>query len=67
MQAVTDFSTWTFNVTEANLAGSDKNPRWFELYQAKKEYGLKDLSPQSMDNLFERMLTDEDLFERFFR
>lgn len=62
-----DWSTWAFNVTEANLAGSETDPRWFELYQAKTEYGLTDLSPQSMDNFFERMTTDDALFKRFFK
>ena len=55
------------NLTAANLQGPGRNPVWFELYQAKKEYGLTDLSPKSMDNFFQRMLNDDALFQLYFK
>lgn len=55
------------NLTDANLKGSEVDPVWFELYQAKQEYGLDDLSPQSMDALFQRMVTDDALFQLYFK
>lgn len=55
------------NLTDANLKGSEVDPVWFELYQAKQEYGLDDLSPQSMDTLFQRMVTDDALFQLYFK
>lgn len=55
------------NLTEANSRGPEAEPLWYELYSAKTEYGLADLSPASMDNLLRRMLTDDDLFNVYFR
>lgn len=55
------------NLTEANQRGSEAAPVWSELYQAKQEYGLTDLTPQSMDMLFQRMLTDDALFQLYFK
>ncbi|KAI9559024.1 hypothetical protein GHT06_015813 [Daphnia sinensis] len=65
--SVLDFSTFIMNLTEANQRGSEVAPVWSELYQAKQEYGLTDLSPQSMDMLFQRMLTDDALFQLYFK
>jgi sphingomyelin phosphodiesterase len=45
------------NLTDANLKGSEVDPIWFELYQAKEEYGLADLTP----------LTDDALFQLYFK
>ena len=67
MQAVLDFNTYIMNLTDANLKGSEVDPIWFELYQAKEEYGLADLTTQSMDELFQRMLTDDALFQLYFK
>ena len=67
LQAVLDHSTWIFNLTAANIQGPGRNPVWFEFYQAKNEYGLADLSPKSMDNFFQRMLTDDALFLRYYK
>lgn len=62
-----NFNTYITNLTEANLQGSAVSPVWFELYQAKQEYGLADLTPASMDGLFQRMLTDDALFQLYFK
>jgi len=55
------------NLTVANEFGANRDPVWFELYQAKKEYGLADLSPASMDDLFNRMLTNDSLFQLYVK
>lgn len=55
------------NLTASNLEGPSAEPVWYELYQAKRDYGLVDLSPASMDSLFQRMLTDDDLFYLYFK
>ncbi|XP_046446656.1 sphingomyelin phosphodiesterase-like [Daphnia pulex] len=65
--AVLDINTYIMNLTDSNLKGSEVDPVWFELYQAKQEYGLDDLSPQSMDTLFQRMVTDDALFQLYFK
>ena len=67
IQAVLDFNTYIMNLTDANLKGSGVDPVWFELYGAKQEYGIDDLSPQSMDTLFQRMVTDDALFQLYFK
>ncbi|KAK4018537.1 hypothetical protein OUZ56_000587 [Daphnia magna] len=65
--AVLDFTTWAINLTAANLLGSSEDPVWFELYHAKKEYDLADLSPDSMHKFFQRMLVDDVLFQKYFK
>ena len=55
------------NLTEANLRGPDQDPSWSELYRAKEEYGLADLSPSSIETLVQRMLKDEALFQLYFK
>lgn len=62
-----DFTTWAINLTAANLLGSSEDPVWFELYHAKKEYDLADLSPDSMHEFFQRMLVDDVLFQKYFK
>lgn len=57
---ILDFETWIYNLTEANLT-PDQNPRWFKEYSFKEEYGLKDLSPKSIDGLVKRFATDREL------
>ena len=55
------------NLTDANIKGLGVSPDWTQLYQAKQEYGLADLTPTSMDGLFQRMLTDDALFQLYFK
>lgn len=55
------------NLTKANEAGPAQPPEWFDLYSARKEYSLTDLSPKSVNNLFSRMLNDEALFHLYFK
>ncbi|KZS07062.1 Uncharacterized protein APZ42_029601 [Daphnia magna] len=64
---VLDYSTWMMNLTLANLKGPTHLPEWFELYQAKKEYALTDLSPKTVDGFFSRMLDDDALFQLYFK
>ena len=51
----------------ANRAGPSFDPEWTLLYDAKTEYRLSDLTPNSMNDLFERMLADRALFELYFK
>ena len=50
------------DVAQANATGA---PNWTLLYDYLTEYGLSDLSPQSMKQLSERMKTDADLANQF--
>ena len=55
------------NLTVANQEGANRDPVWFELYQAKKEYGLTDLSPASMNELFNQLVTNDELFQLYVK
>lgn len=61
-----DHSTWILNLTVANAEVPSVNPVWSELYQAKQEYGLTDLSPRSMEALYQRLIIDDVLFQSYF-
>lgn len=58
-----------YNLTEANLT-PNRRPHWFQLYDLKQRYNLRDLSPASMDDLVTRMVTTNpqllDLYAAFF-
>lgn len=62
-----DFNAYIMNLTDANLKGSEVSPVWIELYQAKQEYGIADLTPASMDGLFQRMLADDAVFQLYYK
>ena len=59
------------NLTAANLnadlLGLGSSPVWQELYSARALYGLTDLSPKQLDAFVHRMVSDRDLFMRYFR
>jgi len=54
--------TYYMDIDKANETGS---PSWELLHDYKSEYGLVDLSPKSMKDLSDRMLTDADLAANF--
>ncbi len=54
------------NLTVANAQDPSISPVWFELYQAKRDYGLTDLSPRLMDVFYQRLVTDDALFRLYF-
>ncbi|KAE9547406.1 hypothetical protein FO519_009382 [Halicephalobus sp. NKZ332] len=59
---VLDEDNYWVNITDANLKGELK----FELeYNKKKTFGLKDMSPESFNDLLQRMLTDESLLDKY--
>jgi len=68
---VLDHSTWFMNMTAANLEAaqpdSQRNPTWEILYEARKDYGLENLRPQQMNDLFNRMVSDSSLLQFYYR
>ncbi|XP_025833565.1 sphingomyelin phosphodiesterase-like [Agrilus planipennis] len=64
--AVTEKESWVFNLTEANKT-PDKPPTWFKLYDFKKDFGLKDLSLQSLYSLVQQMAQSAALRENYVR
>ncbi|XP_034830056.1 sphingomyelin phosphodiesterase-like [Maniola hyperantus] len=55
----TNFVSYIYNLTEANLTPNVR-PRWFQLYDLRSAFGLRDLSPASMDALVRRMATERN-------
>jgi len=64
--AVLEQSTWIMNLTAAN-AEPEKEPSWSQLYEARSDYGLNDLSPASMNEFFNRMVANDALFQVYRR
>ena len=54
--------TYYMDIDKANETGE---PTWELLHDYKSEYGLTDLSPKSLKDLSDRMLTDADLAATF--
>ncbi|GMT05128.1 hypothetical protein PENTCL1PPCAC_27302, partial [Pristionchus entomophagus] len=62
---VIDWSDFYLNLTEAN-AVPQKETEWKTLYASVlEEYGMKDVSPSSWDELITRMITDDKLFGKY--
>lgn len=53
-----DIETWVYNLTEANET-PDQRPRWYKEYSFKEHYGLSSLSHDSIEDLFQRMVTTQ--------
>ncbi|XP_072432740.1 sphingomyelin phosphodiesterase [Chiloscyllium punctatum] len=61
--SVLDHETYILNLTEAN---EGDNPRWVFLYRLREAYGMKSAFPVDMDNLINRFLLDDGLFQRYW-
>uniref|UniRef100_A0AAR5P2U4 Sphingomyelin phosphodiesterase n=1 Tax=Dendroctonus ponderosae TaxID=77166 RepID=A0AAR5P2U4_DENPD len=61
-----DIETFYFNLTEANRY-SHRTPAWRRLYSLKEAYGLSDLSAESFDSLAQRMRSDHNLLDQYWR
>ncbi|XP_058823032.1 sphingomyelin phosphodiesterase-like [Topomyia yanbarensis] len=55
---ILDQETWIYNLTEANQHPTRK-PNWFKEYTFKANYGLNDLSPNSLDGLVHKLANSE--------
>jgi sphingomyelin phosphodiesterase len=64
---VIDFEEYFLNLTVAN-ANPDSPTKWETLYSsAKTEYGLTEISASEWNNLIERMLNDDTLFNKYIK
>lgn len=68
-QELDNLENYAYNLTEANLTPNQR-PHWFLLYDMKNSFNLKDLSPTSIGNLIEAMVTTDkqllELYSAFF-
>lgn len=62
---VVKHETYIFNLTEANLH-PDRSPVWFKEYSFAEFYGLKDLSPASLDGLLVKFAENPDLLREYW-
>jgi hypothetical protein len=62
-----DHETWSYNLTEANLAGPDVLPNWQKLYSFKETFGVDSLLPQEMDSFVRRLASDTGLQDTYYR
>ncbi|CAG2056416.1 unnamed protein product, partial [Timema podura] len=63
-QAVVDHETWVMNLKEANLYDY---PIWYKLYSTRSAYQMPSLLPQDWDNLLNKMVTDNALFDIYYK
>lgn len=62
---VLDFSTWIYNLTEANLT-PNRPPRWYKEYTFKEEFDV-DLAPANLQELIEHFLADKQLLLKYWQ
>ena len=67
IQRVIDIDTYIFNLTEANEKGKSTSPKYFKLYNHKKDLEMKSVFPKDFDELANRMATNDTIYDKFFR
>ena len=67
IKRVIDVDTYIFNLTEANENGEGKSPKYFKLYNHKKDLEMENVFPKDFDELAHRMAVNATLYNRFFR
>ncbi|XP_071578444.1 sphingomyelin phosphodiesterase 1 [Temnothorax nylanderi] len=64
--AVKDYENWMYNLTLANLQ-PDKRPSWFKSYSFKEEYGIPDLSYDSLQAWLPKLAINDSQLDRYYR
>lgn len=64
---ITNYQTLSLNITEMNGIGSNATEGYQLVYDAKMEYGLKNMSAISWDGLLHRLITNETTLETYWR
>nr|XP_033804455.1 sphingomyelin phosphodiesterase [Geotrypetes seraphini] len=62
---VLDHETFILNLTKAN-ANSSSQPVWERLYGAREAFNMETAFPLAWDNLLQRFLNDDGLFQKFW-
>ncbi|XP_055904920.1 sphingomyelin phosphodiesterase-like isoform X2 [Eupeodes corollae] len=61
---VVEEDAWYFNLTEANMK-PEESPKWKLEYRMTEEFGLKDLSPASVDELLTKFAENPSFFRKY--
>ncbi|KAL0120105.1 hypothetical protein PUN28_008043 [Cardiocondyla obscurior] len=64
--AVIDYENWMYNLTLAN-ENANQRPLWYKSYSFKEEYGISDLSYDSLRVWLSRLTNDESLLDLYYR
>ncbi|RWS23735.1 sphingomyelin phosphodiesterase-like protein [Leptotrombidium deliense] len=64
--SVENMHSYYLNLTEANEKGKQEQLNWRKLYDAKRDYGLKSLSPQEWDLFYKRLLANDTLTQMYY-
>jgi hypothetical protein len=59
-----DVHQYYLNLTKANSAS---NANWELEYDGTKYFGVPDMSPASLDDIAQRMKTDDELFGKYYK
>ncbi|CAD6195707.1 unnamed protein product [Caenorhabditis auriculariae] len=62
---ILDYTSYSADLNESTKPTEE--PKWEKLYSVKKEYGLRDLSPKSWNQLANRIFVDADVKHKFLR
>ncbi|XP_030055726.1 sphingomyelin phosphodiesterase [Microcaecilia unicolor] len=62
---VLDHETFILNLTKANANPQDQ-PVWERLYRAREAFNMETAFPEAWDNLIQRFLDDDGLFQKFW-
>jgi sphingomyelin phosphodiesterase len=52
------------SLKDANMFGY---PIWFKLYSAKAAYNMNSLMPQEWDTLLEKLTSDNEVFDLYYK
>ncbi|XP_044255462.1 sphingomyelin phosphodiesterase-like [Tribolium madens] len=63
---VLDYAEWTFNLTLANLRGSNQIPEWYQLYRFTDTFGVDNLSTSEIEKLLHNMAQNHKLLDVYF-
>jgi sphingomyelin phosphodiesterase len=59
-----DHENWIMSLKDANMFGY---PIWFKLYSAKAAYNMNSLMPQEWDTLLEKLTSDNEVFDLYYK
>jgi len=63
---IIDHETWIYDLEAANDNGEEIEPEWYKEYSFKEAFEMDSLRPGDLYDLVVRMLTDDDLFQKFY-
>ncbi|XP_049856755.1 sphingomyelin phosphodiesterase-like isoform X1 [Schistocerca gregaria] len=63
--AVVDYTTWMFNLTEANL-DPENEPNWYKLYSFQEAYGVESMNLTELNKLVHRMAETPEIIQQYY-